>query len=107
MQTNKEKTETPTKVLDTEFKGTKGEWKVWENSVVTTTTGVAFQICEMNKHAFPEVNQANAKLISMAPELLYQLQTAVHHLKNIQEKYKPEIPFAIGEYELTIKRALS
>ena len=40
-----------------------------------------------------------------APELLHQLQVAVNHIKNIQKKYKPEKPFAIGGYELAIQKA--
>lgn len=52
-----------------------------------------------------EIEHANALLIAAAPELLQELEIAVKHIKNIQEKYKPEIPFAIGGYEAIIKKA--
>lgn len=40
-----------------------------------------------------------------APDLLHALQVAVKHIRNIEEKYKPEQPFAIGMYLEAIKKA--
>jgi hypothetical protein len=53
-----------------------------------------------------EAQRANARLIAAAPELLVQLQTALRHIENIQEKYKPEVKFAVGGYIAAIKKSI-
>ena len=40
-----------------------------------------------------------------ADELLRQLETAVKHIENLQAKYQPEIPFAVGGYKFVIALA--
>ena len=45
------------------------------------------------------------RIKSYGVELLRQLEIAVMHIKKIQKKYKPEIPFAIGGYVEIIKKA--
>jgi len=102
-----------------ENKFTQGQWKVTHDFTYKITDGWQLDMYKKDVSGpkdfqgnvataignTKEEAEANAKLIASAPELLHQLQTAVEHIKNIQKKYKPENPFAIGGYEETIKKA--
>lgn len=95
-------------------KHTKGQWQAHLQPEMDFRVGSYFPgqgatglvaTVTQNKSIDFEQAEANAKLIASAPELLHQLCIAVKHIKNIEEKYKPENPFAIAEYESAIKKA--
>lgn len=59
-----------------EFKGTKGKWEVVKDDFFNSTVvkHKAFSVCVVNNLASNDICQANALLISKAPEMLQMLQ---------------------------------
>ena len=104
--------------MNTEFKGTQGEWKV-DAPITKLETEIVcgkIRICEAkhynNGNMEDEENyfkndpsikegKANAQLIAAAPELLKALQTLLSRVKN-----EIHAPFAIIEAEQAINKAL-
>lgn len=89
-------------------KHTKGQWKLYENNERLTVISrmqplQPFQICEMNKHALPEVNEANAKLIAAAPTMLDTLQSCLSTFNQMVSN--PEIEGMKYVVQIAIKEA--
>jgi len=59
-----------------EFKGTNGKWKVWQKEglpIVGSLSGVSLFIVSKSSETSPHHYDANALLISKAPEMLEML----------------------------------
>ena len=74
---------------NTEFKGTKGEWKVKHLDDIFIENEFGEQICEMPANGIIkyETWRENAKLISKAPEMLEMLQLVVNDLEERGRAY--------------------
>ena len=66
-----------------EFKGTKGKWEIVKDDFFNSTVvkHKAFSVCVVNNLASNDICQANALLISKAPEMLKELINEVEILK--------------------------
>ena len=89
--------------MNTEFKGTQGEWKVEQK--LGYDCDVIYEggeICWLGlSDVSDEEKLPNAQLIAAAPELLKALQTLLSRVKN-----EIHAPFAIIEAEQAINKAL-
>jgi len=85
-----------------EFKGTKGNWHYRKNGrnfikILRGDKKIA-SINQSNNNCIDEVNEANAKLISAAPELLEFAQEMVRRY--------PNSPWIYEQAQKTIEKAL-
>lgn len=87
-----------------EFKGTKGKWGVYNNA--TTRKGKLGIVISWNENGrnpievcstFTSEAQANALLISKAPEMLEMLQKCKEYFLLKTDKYSEERADAIGQ----------
>lgn len=79
-----------------EFKGTKGNWSIKDNNVCSITGRQLFENIIWSGQSVEEVN-ANAKLASLAPELLGALQQAVNYMSySERRRFKKVINKALG-----------
>lgn len=69
-----------------EFKGTKGKWEVVKDDFYGSTLVKHndFTICKLNVAHDDSITEANALLISKAPEMLEMLQRAKDKLYTVQ-----------------------
>mgnify|MGYP003659480524 CR=1 FL=1 len=66
-----------------EFKGTKGEWEVVKGSNSIWVESPLWSIVDVNKKDTQQEQEANAKLIAAAPELLKALQSLQSQFKEM------------------------
>jgi len=91
-------------------KHTAGQWKLYENSNGLTVISrlqpsQPFQICEMNKHASNEVNEANAKLIAASPILYNAAYSALQAIYAMPKKKQAFYKYLINDLLNAIQKA--
>lgn len=90
-----------------EFRGTKGEWKIEDNNVLTTLEINGDIVCCPPPDMFDRslVNwEANAKLIAAAPDLLKACHEAMKYFKGVDTEAQSEA--AYHSLDIALHKAL-
>lgn len=79
-----------------DFKGTKGKWKEVSHNNKVTIFRDSDEICFMACHSYAEEeHQANAQLISAAPNMLKELTYEIEFLEGLLNDTTNKLPFAV------------